>query len=82
MCLYIQDEWRIGQHMMERELFTSQEEADTRDVLHLFHAEQGNAESKPLVFLSSDTDVFVLLLTFVQNINSIVLFDTGKGNER
>lgn len=53
--------------VMERELFSSQEEADTRMVLHLLHADRENAESKTLIIRSPDTDVFILLLTFCPN---------------
>ena len=69
------------QQFLEQELSSSQEEADTRMILHLVHAAKLNA-NKVLIVRSPDTDVFILLLKFCQGLRNPVLFDTGVGNKR
>ena len=65
----------------EEDLFSSQEEADTRMILHCQHIAQHHPTSV-IVVRSPDTDVLVLLLKFSQVINRTILFDTGIGNNR
>ena len=62
-------------------LNSTQEEADTRMLLHLTHADRENSESA-IIVRSPDTDVFLLLLHYCMDIKSIVLFDTGSGDKR
>ena len=67
-------------------LESSQEEADTRIVLHIDFLLQSNSNSN-IVVRSTDTDVFILLLYFYckqfksSNLE-IILFDTGVGDKR
>ena len=63
------------------ELNSSQEEADTKLILHCLYAAQ-HATTEELVVRSPDTDVFLLLLAFSKRIASPWLFDTGTGNSR
>ena len=68
----------IADRMLE--LCSTQEEADTRMILHILHI----AETTPntIIVRSPDTDVFVLLLYNVFRIANDVLFDTCVGNKR
>lgn len=65
------------------ELQSSQEEADTRMMLH---AKFVNDRSKPekLIIRSTDTDVFLLLLHFANVFEQCknIFFDTGVGDKR
>lgn len=81
MCICSLDGVTVTSSAVEK-LFTSQEEADTRIILHLEHAAREATCDKKLIFRSPDTDVYVLLLTFVQKLAHTVLFDTGTGNKR
>ena len=65
----------------EEDLFSSQEEADTRMILHCQHIAQHHPTSV-IVVSSSDTDVLVFLLKFSQVIDRTILFDTGMRNNR
>ena len=61
--------------------FSTQEEADTRIILHCLYAcKQDN--SRHITVRSQDTDVFLLLLAFSDAIQSTVYFDTGHGAKR
>ena len=74
-----------GQHTEAAEvveLRSSQEEADTRIVLHCKHMAAELSPDSTIVVRSPDTDVFILLLTFGQDILNPLLFDTGGGNKR
>ena len=64
------------------ELLSSQEEADTRIILHCDHISRNFSETTVIIVRSPDTDVLVLLSKFSQNISQLVLFDTGMGNKR
>jgi hypothetical protein len=65
-----------------QELQSSQEEADTRMILHCLHVAEDSPRDSKIIVRSPDTDVFVLLLNFAQRIEQTVLFDTGTGNKR
>lgn len=60
-------------------LCSSQEEADTRIILHCFYAATTCQE---LVIHSPDTDVFLLLLYFTKDISTPVFLHTGTGIHR
>ena len=47
------------------QLYSSQEEADTRITLHLKHASEESSK-KTIIVRLQDTDVLILLLTFVK----------------
>jgi hypothetical protein len=64
------------------ELQSSQEEADTRIILHCLYAAQSMKPSDTIIVRSPDTDVFVLLLAYSFDIKCKVLLDTGSGNNR
>ena len=67
-------------------LESSQEEADTRIILHIGFLLQSNSNSN-IVIRSTDTDVFILLLYFYctqfksSNLG-FILFDKGVGDKR
>ena len=63
------------------ELESTQEEADTRIILHCFH-QDSSAGPERIIIRSIDTDVFILLLHFSSEVNKKVYFDTGTGNHR
>ena len=61
------------------DLNTFQEEADTRVIMHAFHAARSGYNT--VVIVSEDTDVFVLLLAFKQHLMPCsVLIKTGTQN--
>ena len=63
-------------------LATSQEEADTRIILHCLHICETVPTITQIVVRSPDTDVLVLLLKYAQQIGPVVLFDTGTSDKR
>ena len=63
-------------------LCSSQEEADTRIILHCPFAAESMSADGSIVVRSPDTDVFILLLAYTSEIHSRVLFDTGTGTAR
>ena len=64
------------------EPFSSQEEADTRILLHLKYVDTSRAER--VIVQSTDTDVLLLLLHFLLQFTYLrfVKFDTGVGDRR
>ena len=63
------------------ELSSSQEEADTKIILHCMHASK-QPQCEKIIVRSPDTDVVLLLLAFSSEINKNLLFDTGTANNR
>ncbi|GFR97306.1 hypothetical protein ElyMa_004474500 [Elysia marginata] len=60
-------------------LYSSQEETDTRIILHgQYASRQPNCDT--IVIRSQDIDVFLLLLAFSESIGKILTFDTGCVN--
>ena len=68
--------------MPQEDLFSSQEEADSRMILHCDHISHSCPETFVIIVRSPDTDVLVLLVKFSQSIDQDVSFDTGMGNKR
>ena len=68
--------------MPQEDLFSSQEEADTRMILHCDRIAHSCPETSVIIVRSPDKDVLVLLVKFSQSIDQDVLFDTGMGNKR
>ena len=65
------------------ELCSTQEEADTEMILHCQHAAADeNFQVYNIIVRSPDTDVFVLLLHFQDQIPAHLYFDTGFGDKR
>lgn len=67
--------------MPVHDLFSSQEEADTRIIFHCLYLSHQSAINR-IVIRSPDTDVFLLLLSFANTIGITLIFDTGTGNSR
>ena len=64
------------------DLSLSQEETDTRMILHCMHiGEKSTAEINNIV-RSPDTDVLVLLLKYARKFKQVILFGRGTGNKR
>jgi hypothetical protein len=61
-------------------LYSLHEEADPRIILHSIDA--ANQEQAPILVSSPDTDVFVLLTHFYNDIDSPVYFETGTGDKK
>ena len=61
-------------------LFSSQEEEDIRIILHCSYI-SNQEDIKRIIIKSPDPDVFLLLLSFADNINKIMIFDTGTRNK-
>jgi hypothetical protein len=81
-CIHLSsDDGQIVRNVTEQQLSSSHEEADTRMILHCIHAANMDKD-KVILVRSPDTDVFLLLLKFAQNLDNLVLFDTGVGNKR
>ena len=64
------------------ELQSTQEEADTRMILHCFFASRQADFNSTITVRSPDTDVFLLLVHYCNRIGTRLLFDTGLGNNR
>jgi hypothetical protein len=65
------------------DLSSTQEEADTRIILHCFYAARDMPDNKVSVIVRSpDTDVFILLVAYSTEFRQHLLFDTGTGNKR
>lgn len=62
-------------------LSSSQEEADTKIILHCLYSSM-DSKCTTIVVRSPDTDVFLLLLAYVNKIKKHLIFDTGTGNNR
>ena len=60
------------QAVEEKKLFSNQEEADSRIILHCKDI-ASNFPTSTIVVRSPDTDVFILLLKFVQQIGNDIL---------
>ena len=80
--MFTSEDGSIVTATLQEDLCFSQEEADTKIVLHCFHASQSFPENVPLRIRSPDTDVFMLLLRYTNAIHRVILFDTGTGNKR
>lgn len=72
----------ITEAKIVQDLKSTQEEADTRIILHLLHMAHNTVADKTIVVRSPDTDVFTLLLKFAQQVDQRLLFDTGTGDKR
>jgi len=59
--------WKInrGRASLVEELQSSQEEADTRIILHAKHASDHGYET--IIVVSEDTDVFILCISFAKD---------------
>ena len=66
----------------EENLFSSQEGADTRIILHCLNIRTSLPDASTIIVRSPDTDVIVLLARYCKDIHFTVLFDTGVGNKR
>ena len=66
----------------EESLFSSQEEADTRIILHCLNVSNSLPQTCCIIIRSPDTDVLVLLAKYCKDIKNKILFDTGMGNKR
>ena len=73
---------RITKAEEVRRLYSSHEEADTKMVLHCLDIASHAEDNTTIILRSPDTDVFILLLYFTQDLMHTVLFDTGKGDKR
>jgi len=60
-------------------LCSSQEEADTRIILHCRFVAKSMPGDGAIVVRSPDTDVFILVLAYASEIHIRVLFNTGNG---
>ena len=81
-CFHLtSDDGKTVQNFQEDDLCASQEEADSRMMLYVIHIAQCTRENTVIIICSPDTDVFLLLLKFSQNVDQSVLFDTGVSNK-
>ena len=68
-------------HTEERDLFSNQEEADSRMLLHIkYESDNDNAERKKFVIHTPDTDVLIISLGNLHNINGDIFMRTGTGD--
>ena len=63
-------------------LFSNQEEADSRIVLHCMYECNRSSTHTPIIIRSPDTDVFVILLHYSDKFSCKIFFNTGSGNKR
>ena len=71
-CLYVKTEIP--------EIFSDQEETDTRVILYCAYAQKQGYETVRI--RSPDSDIFFILLHHVSKFDIRILFDTGSGNNR
>lgn len=64
------------------ELCSSQEEADTRIILHCMFAAKTMSAETSIVVRSPDIDVFVLLVYYSNEVRKPLIFDTGTSSNR
>lgn len=64
------------------ELCSTQEEADTKIIVHFHHTAMNTSSNSTVIVRSPDTDVLVLLTSHTQGLAQTLLFDTGVGNKR
>ena len=64
------------------DLYSSQEEADTRMLLHCQYASHRTSTETNIIVRSPDTDVLVILISYAKCMSQQILFDTGTGNKR
>ena len=64
------------------EMHSSQEEADTRVILHCLYESHNLSQDDIIIVRSPDTDVLVLLLYYCGSFGCTVVFDTGVGIKR
>ena len=62
-------------------LWSCQEETDTKIVLHMKYAVE-NRHSSAILVRQSDSDIFFILLYYAAEVNPTIIFDTGHGNQR
>ena len=74
-------DWRSVISRPIQDMFSSQEEADTRIILHCSYI-SNQEKIKSIIIKSPGTDVFLLLLSYADKINKILIFDTGTRNKR
>ena len=70
------DMFQVTAHAIH-ELFSDQEETDTRVVLYLQHA--AKLGYKSAVVRTPDTDIFLILLHHAHSITLTIYLDTGTG---
>ncbi|GFS21250.1 hypothetical protein ElyMa_001590200 [Elysia marginata] len=75
------EDGEITDSQLVQSLATSQEEADTKIILHCIHASM-DLKCNIIIVRSPDTVVFLLLLAFADEIDKNLLFDTGTSNNR
>jgi len=81
MCLESHDGLKIDCRHVPN-LFSSQEEADTRIILHCLYASQSAEADTNIIVRTPDTDVLVILLSYSDCIAQPLFMDTGAGNKR
>ena len=62
------------------ELYSNQEETDTRTVIYLYYAAKQGFKSA--VIRNSDSDIFFIMLYYAHDINLSVYHDMGFGKHR
>ena len=80
-CVLLTSEHGELNSIPDEGLFSSQEEADTRIILHCLYASR-QPNTCRIIVRSTDTDVLLLLLSFSDAIRKPLFFDTGTGNNR
>ena len=73
--------WIYNSCTFSRDIYSLQEEADTRIILHCQDASR-QPSCLTIVVRSPDTDVFLLVLSFSETIGKTLVFYTGCGNNR
>ena len=78
---YLQEVFRITQNTTEKihELTSNHQEADTRIILHTRHASLSHEE---IVVSTSDTDVFLIMLSMIPDMDIKWCMLTGTGSKR
>jgi len=81
VCLESHDGQEVNSSLIQS-LLSSQEEADTRIILHCLYASETATRDTQVIIRTPDTDALVILLYYSDSICQPLLMDTGTGNKR
>jgi len=82
-CWMLTSDGRAVTCTLASDLCSDHKEADTRTILHCIHASSTSMseQTTPIVVRSPDTDVLILLLSYVSSVTQPLYLDTGFSNK-
>ncbi|CAH1114955.1 unnamed protein product [Psylliodes chrysocephalus] len=80
--LFTSEDGSTVNYTVQEKLCSSQEETGAKIILCCFHASQSCQNKLPIRIRLPDTNVFMVLLSYANEIENVLLFDTGVENKR